>query len=283
MKKVLIVEPSRSFAQFLKYVLSRLDHEVVHYVNAKQVIEEINSVMPDLILTEINLRDLSGIELCNKLKTNSVVANIPIAIVSIDGSIETRQSAQKAGCVEYLTKPLTSRSIHELMERLLPYEHKRHNVRAKMNVNVIIHDGVKSREIKTDSIGEGGLYACTEDSYKSGTKLSIRLSLPSLRTALELQGEVVYASGNNLQSVGPKGMGIKFVGMDQNTTTLLRHYMECYLSDYLPVSPSNELCHLTLPLDRTSRSLPSRHVERNSSQFPAPSDLGTQVGLKHLA
>lgn len=237
MKRVLIIEPSKSFAQFLKYVLTRLDYEVIYLDNANQVLEKIEGLLPDLILSESNLSDLSGIDLCKKLKERSFVSNIPFAIISIDGSIETRQRAQEAGCVDFLTKPLTARTIHELLERHLPYSSSRGNIRARMNIHVHIDDGVKPREMKTAMIGEGGLYACTDDPCKVGTRLKILLPLPSLGSALDIQGEVIYLSSGNIHGM-PNGMGIKFVGMDHNTSTLLRHYMECYLSDFLPESPN---------------------------------------------
>ena len=237
MKRVLIIDSSKSFAQFLKYVLTRLDYEVIYFDNANQVLEEIENIMPDLILSESKLSELSGIDLCKKLKERSFVSNIPFAIISIDGTIETRHRAQEAGCIDYLTKPVTARTIHELLERHLPYSSSRSNIRARMNINVLIDDGVKSREVKTATIGEGGLYACTDDTCKEGTKLKILLPLPGLGSALEIQGEVIYLT--NANNIGmPNGMGIKFVGMDHNTSTLLRHYMECYLSDFLPVSPT---------------------------------------------
>lgn len=237
MKRVLIIEPSKSFAQFLKYVLTRLDYEVIYFDNANLVLEKIESLLPDLILSESKLSDLSGIDLCTKLKERSFVSNIPFVIISVDGSIGTRQSAQKAGCVDYLTKPVTARTIHELLERHLPYSSSRSNIRARMNITVRIDDGVKSREMKTATIGEGGLYACTDDPSKEGTRLKILLPLPSLGSALEIQGEVIYLSNGNTLGM-PNGMGIKFLGMDHNTSTLLRHYMECYLSDFLPESPN---------------------------------------------
>lgn len=239
MKRVLIIEPSKSFAQFLKYVLTRLDYEVIHLESATQALKEIPSIMPDLILSEANLRDLSGIELCRQLKEKSFVSGIPMAIISIDGSIETRHKAQEAGCIDYLTKPVTARTIHDLLERHLPFSSSRCHIRAKMNIAVIIDDGVKARELQTATIGEGGLYACTDDTCKEGTKLRIRLPLPSLGSALDIMGEVIYLSHDNSRGI-PNGMGIKFVGLDHNTSTLLRHYMECYLSDFLPVSPQNE-------------------------------------------
>jgi len=235
MKRVLLYESSRSFAQFMKYVLTRLGYQMFHVDNANVIFNEINNTVPDLIIAETNIKELSGIELCKRLRADKTCSSIPVAIISIDGAIDTRQEAQKAGCIEYLTKPISARSIHELMERNLPYNHKRRNIRVKMQVDAIISTGSKSEKTKIVSIGEGGMYACAPKPLKVGTTINITLLLPSLKSPLELKGEVIYTSEAEGTEY-PRGMGIKFLGMDNNTITLLRHYMESYLSDYIPES-----------------------------------------------
>jgi two-component system, cell cycle response regulator len=235
MKKVLHFEPSRSFAQFVKYVLSRLGYQVIHVDDADQVLGEISNIMPDLIIAETNIRELSGIDLCRRLKGDKTFSAIPVAIISVDGTKETHLEADAAGCVDYLTKPVTARAIHELMQRHLPYHHKRQHIRVRMHVDAVVSDGTRSDSMQTATVGEGGMYACTQHPLKIGTLVDISLPLPGLKSPLELKGEVIYTTEES-GSEFPRGMGIKFFGMDNNTVTLLRHYMESYLSDYLPES-----------------------------------------------
>jgi CheY-like chemotaxis protein/Tfp pilus assembly protein PilZ len=236
MKKVLHFEPSRSFAQFVKYVLSRLGYQVIHVDDAGQILEVIGNIMPDLIIAETNIRDLSGIELCRRLKGDRKCSAIPVAIISVDGTKETHLEADAAGCVDYLTKPVTARAIHELIQRHLPYNHKRQHIRVRMQVDAVVSDGTRSDIMRTATVGEGGMYACTQHPLNIGTLIDISLPLPGLKNPLELTGEVIYAPGESPTGF-PRGMGIKFSGMDNNTVTLLRHYMESYLSDYLPEMP----------------------------------------------
>lgn len=229
MKRVLVYEPSETFANFVRYVLSRLGYKVTHVCHDDQIMSSITKVMPELILAEAN----NGTALCKRLKNERMLASIPVAIISIDGTVEARTEAYDAGCVDYLTKPVNARALHELMERHLPFSHKRHNLRARMHTNAEVSDGERTEKMKTLSIGEGGMYACTRQPFAVGTNLKISLLLPSLKGALELKGEVIYLSNDHEPALA-KGMGIKFVGMDSNMVTLLHHYMESYLSNYLP-------------------------------------------------
>jgi DNA-binding response OmpR family regulator len=235
---VLLIEPSATFARFLKLVLARLGYQVIHRANADNIQETILSTAPDLIITEAILANQSGLDTCRLVQNDDHFSTIPVIIISTDGSMETKQEAQNAGCVDYMAKPVTSRDLHELMQRHLPFHHKRNSIRAKMVLNATVSDGRKSMEMKIISMGEGGLCIETNEIYLVGTRLDLVLPLPSLRSPVKLRGEVVY-----LQKTpeGPllAGMGVKFIGMDHNTTTLLQHYMESYLSDFLPETPQN--------------------------------------------
>jgi CheY-like chemotaxis protein/Tfp pilus assembly protein PilZ len=236
MKKVLIVEPSNSFAQFMKYILTRLGYEVTHMVSAKEALEAVTTICPEFITSEAHMMDMNGMDLCNEIRALNFATDIPVAIVSIDGTMETKQIARNAGCIDYLTKPVTAKAIHQLMERHLPFHYKRHNIRAKMTLNAMVDDGKSKSEMRTLTIGEGGMYLCSEQPLQVGLKIDIELPLPGLLAPITLKGEVIYQTKGHCQEM-PMGAGVKFIGMDQNTVTLLRHYMESYLSDFLPESP----------------------------------------------
>jgi CheY-like chemotaxis protein len=239
MKRVLIIDPSAPFALFLKIALSKLGYEVTLKKNGEEALHYLVTEKPELILSEAKLPGIGGIELCEKVKKEPGLAHIPIAIISIDGTMETKSCAQKAGCVDFLTKPITSRSLYELMERHLPFHYKRHYIRVNMSVKAVVSDDSTSREMSTFSVGEGGLYLCTDQPNPVGAKLTIKLPLPGLIAPLILQGEIVYINTTSEGGV-PNGAGIKFIGMDENTVTLLTHYMMSYLSDFVPESGNSE-------------------------------------------
>ncbi|HAK60998.1 MAG TPA: hypothetical protein DCO77_11545 [Nitrospiraceae bacterium] len=235
MRSVLLVEPSKSFAHFVVLVLTRLGYELLHATKYEEGVEIIKKGKPDLIISETKLHSKGGIELCEALKSDPEYLSIPVVIVSTDGFYETKLAAQKAGCADYITKPVTARTLHEMMERHLPFYHKRHNLRAKMILTATVEDGNNSYDLKTGNMGEEGIYLETEQPLPAGTVLNISLPLPGLRLPLHLKGQVIYAMPDPTQSLAA-GMGVKFIEMDQNTVTLLRHYMESYLSDFIPGS-----------------------------------------------
>lgn len=237
LNKVLIVEPSITFAQFAKYALTRLGYDVFHVRTATEALDKIEEVMPNLILSETSIKDMGGLELCERIKHDPISGSIPFVFVSTDGLEKTRQKAQEAGCDGYLMKPVTAGDFHKFMQNHLPFDKKRHHIRVKMHLAATIDDGEKVQEMEVLTLGEGGLYLRSQNPYMLGTKLAITLSLPSLNSPLILKGDVIYIHENSGTGL-KKGMGVKFTGLNQNTAEALSHYIKSYLSDILPESPS---------------------------------------------
>jgi len=236
MKTILIVDPAVTFAKYLSLVLSRMGYKIVHTPDAEKALEIIKKYKFNLLICETKLPGMGGLEFCKIVKSRPEISDIPIILISIDGTLETKQAAQKLGCADYKTKPLTVHTLHELMQQHLPFNSRRHKLRANMILSATINDGIRRLDLKASCLGEGGMYLELTDPYPIGTLLDIALSLPSLNTPLKLKGEVVYIIDSPQQSLS-LGMGIKFKDLNQNISTQLTSYIENFLSDPLPFSP----------------------------------------------
>lgn len=236
MKTILIVDPAVTFVKYLSLVLSRMGYKIVHSPDAEKALEIINKDKFNLLICETKLPGMGGLEFCEIVKSRPDISDIPLILISIDGTLETKQAAQKLGCADYKTKPLTVHALHELMQQHLPFNSKRHKLRARIILSATINDGIRTLDLKASCLGEGGMYLELATPYPIGTLLDIALSLPSLNTPLKLKGEVVYVIDSPQQSL-PLGMGIKFKDLNQNISTQLSSFIESFLSDPLPLSP----------------------------------------------
>lgn len=86
-------------------------------VSAEDAIPMINGKKYDLIFMDINLPGISGIELTKLIKNDPAQANIPIIAISADATPGTKNDAQAAGCMAYVTKPI-------IMERFIATTHQ---------------------------------------------------------------------------------------------------------------------------------------------------------------
>lgn len=235
MKTILIIDPALTFVKYLSLVLSRMGYKIVHAPDAEKALELIKEHKFNLLLCETKLPGMGGLEFCEIVKSRPEISEIPFILISIDGTRETKQAAQKLGCADYKTKPLTVHTLHELVQKHLPFNSKRRKLRASMILSVSINDGVQTLALKATCLGEEGMFLELTTPYPIGTLLDIELPLPGMNNPLELKGEVVYVIDSSQQSL-PHGMGIKFKNLNRNISTQLTRYLENFLSDSRPLS-----------------------------------------------
>jgi CheY-like chemotaxis protein len=74
--------------------------------NGKQALEDVGKVKPDLVLLDIMMPELDGIETCRRLKSDPGTNEIPVVMVTTKGEPDMVERAFQAGCNDYITKPL---------------------------------------------------------------------------------------------------------------------------------------------------------------------------------
>src|SRR5437588_1715696 len=118
MAQILVVEDEESLLQTLRYNLSRAGHEVRLSSNGVQALEMIRGNPPDLVVLDLMLPGLDGLELCRAVRADTLnpgVAHVPILMLTArDGEID-RVVGLEVGADDYLTKPF---SMHELLARV---------------------------------------------------------------------------------------------------------------------------------------------------------------------
>tara|TARA_R110002049_G_scaffold51189_3_gene144978 strand:+ start:24158 stop:28207 length:4050 start_codon:yes stop_codon:yes gene_type:complete len=107
---VLIVEDNFELQSFLKGLLSEL-YNVLLAENGKEGYYLAKNNLPDLIISDIMMPEMDGIELCEKLLKNSLTKHIPIILLTAKNSTETKITGLKAGAIEYINKPFNSNEL----------------------------------------------------------------------------------------------------------------------------------------------------------------------------
>ena len=114
-KKILVVDDEIDTLELLRTVLEHEKFEVWKAINGKDALEQVKR-MPDLILLDVRMPGgLSGLDVCKQLKQDENYKDIPIIIFSakvLDRDIEL---GLKAGAVEYVTKPFSSKELIRLI------------------------------------------------------------------------------------------------------------------------------------------------------------------------
>jgi DNA-binding response OmpR family regulator len=118
MAQVLVVEDEESLLQTLRYNLSRAGHEVHLASDGLQALDLIRAQPPDLVVLDLMLPGLDGVELCRAVRAetaNPAVAHVPILMLTARDEEIDKVVGLEVGADDYLTKPF---SMHELLARV---------------------------------------------------------------------------------------------------------------------------------------------------------------------
>jgi two-component system cell cycle response regulator DivK len=118
-KTVLIVEDSRWYQTFLRAALERMGLVVLTADSAEQVPPLLAAHRPDLILTDIQLQGMNGLELTRQIKSDPRFQNISIIALTGDSFEDGERKASEAGCDGYLLKPIDLRTFPALIGKYL--------------------------------------------------------------------------------------------------------------------------------------------------------------------
>jgi len=106
MKKVMVVEDSPAMRGLIASILSQVDGlEVVEAENGYDALRRLPREAADLIIMDINMPDINGLELLSFVRKSPNYADVPVVIVTTEGSEQDRKRAQALGANAYVTKP----------------------------------------------------------------------------------------------------------------------------------------------------------------------------------
>ena len=114
-----IAEDETSIVSLLKYNLEKEGHKISSSENGEEALKLIKEKIPDLILMDWMLPDLSGVEICKQLKKNKKFSDIPIIMLTAKGEEEDKLKAFDTGADDYVTKPFSQKELNARIKSLL--------------------------------------------------------------------------------------------------------------------------------------------------------------------
>jgi two-component system phosphate regulon response regulator PhoB len=115
MPRVLIVEDETDLVELLKYNLERNRFETSAATTGEAALVEARRQPPSVILLDVMLPDMSGIDVCRQLRASGDTAQVPIVMLTAKGELQDRVAGLEAGADDYIPKPF---NIAEVILRL---------------------------------------------------------------------------------------------------------------------------------------------------------------------
>lgn len=111
MSKILIVEDEPDIVELLAYNLHQAGFETTTASNGEDALRHVNIHPPDLILLDLLLPGVNGLEVCRMLKDNPETAHIPVIMLTEKGERTDRIVGLELGADDYITKPFSPREV----------------------------------------------------------------------------------------------------------------------------------------------------------------------------
>ena len=147
---VLIVEDEKDIRKFIKDNIESA-YKVIESPNGKDGFEKAMEYIPDLIISDIIMPEMDGIELCKNIKTDEKTSHIPIVLLTAKSSVENKLEGLVTGADDYLSKPF---NIFELQIRVGNLIEQRRKLRERFRKEILL----EPKEIDVTSADEKFLY-----------------------------------------------------------------------------------------------------------------------------
>jgi two-component system cell cycle response regulator len=119
MAKILIVDDDRETTNLLEKIVKMKGHQPASVNNSVKAVEQAHAIQPDIILMDILMPEINGIQLCKIFKAIPELKHIPIIIVSALNDAGSQRDTLNAGAADFLSKPVNPEVLAEKILNLV--------------------------------------------------------------------------------------------------------------------------------------------------------------------
>ena len=122
-EQILIIEDDEDITELLKYNLTREGYRVASVTSGEESLEAVKANVPDLILLDLMLPGLDGLEVCRLLKRDAQTSQIPIIMVTAKGEEVDIVTGLELGADDYITKPFSPKVLLARVRTVIRRKH----------------------------------------------------------------------------------------------------------------------------------------------------------------
>ena len=219
---ILVVDDVPLFRELESLFLARCGR-VITAASGQEALDVAARELPAVVVLDSSLPDLSGEEVCRRLKAPDL--HPPIVVITGTGSAEEHAAAVRAGADDVLAKPLSRLVLVETVQRFTRFPVPRGLPRVTMTAPVRIVEGKSESWGTARNLSRGGMYLECERALAEGQELDFEFALPGGGT-LRSVGRIVWERSGDGQH--RRGFGVRFLSLDAPAARSLAEYVHEY-------------------------------------------------------
>lgn len=118
-KVILTVDDSASIRQMVTFTLKNEGYDVVEAVDGVDALAKLDEKPADMVLTDLNMPNMDGIELIKKVRANPNFKFIPIVFLTTESQAEKKQEGKQAGATGWIVKPFKPDQLVGVIKKVL--------------------------------------------------------------------------------------------------------------------------------------------------------------------
>jgi two-component system chemotaxis response regulator CheY len=119
MKRILTVDDSSSVRQMVGFTLRKAGYEVAEAVDGRDGLTKVGAGKFDLIITDLNMPNVDGIELITTVRKIPEYKFVPILMLSTESQAEKKDAGRKAGATGWIVKPFNAEQLVAVVQKLV--------------------------------------------------------------------------------------------------------------------------------------------------------------------
>ena len=222
---ILVVDSDVQSLTFMSMILQRLEYRVSSAHGVGHALEIANASVPSLIISELNLKGMSGLELLQHIRLAPRTSTVPVVFMTRELSPELEQQCKEAGAVACLEKPVQANELYQVIHPIIWPRSRRRNIRIQTSLSVIVNsrplDCVEG-ECATN-LSANGMYLQTQNAYPVNSQVFIEVNLYD--QVIMAEARVVYCHAPEEGPSGMWGIGLQFLKTSPQGKEIIRRFI----------------------------------------------------------
>lgn len=234
MHKILLVDDVKLLLEIQKKYLASSVVQVLTAGDGAEALDVARREFPDLIVMDRYMPRMDGVTCCAAIKRDPKLKHIPIIMASNSSTPADLDEYSRAGCSDYLAKPIDGKHFLETIKKFLPAIERR-SCRIPFQTEVRLTYGGDVSTGMSEDLALGGMYVATGAQISMSEELTVSFVLPGSDSPFEVRGRVAwvnrtvsdrspgYRPGFGIEFLEITGQGIPFLRKGELKAFIYRH------------------------------------------------------------
>jgi len=235
-RTILLVDGSDTVRYYYAILLKRLEFTVMVAESAEEAFRIMEGTVPSLILTDITLPQMSGIDFIKAVKNADRIKQVPIIVLADRDDASAKSACLNIGCFDFLIKHVEPSHLYRSIQSALVPTPRAH-IRLSTPLKVVVGDGTSlggaERTEFATTISEGGIYLRTLFPRPKDSSAPLRILIRN--RSIRAKATVVHSRAMEGGVFREPGMGMRFVDISAEDRIFVRHFIKEQLTSDIEI------------------------------------------------